>query len=402
MCSEFAVNARALSKCYAVYQRPRDRLWQMFSRRRKLYSEFWALKDVDLCIVPGEAVGLIGCNGAGKSTLLQLVCGTLTPTSGVLETSGRVAALLELGAGFNPEFSGRENVFFSAAVLGLEQEEIEARFEAIVEFSGIKAFIDQPVKTYSSGMFVRLAFAVATSVDPDILVVDEALSVGDGDFARKSFDRIMSMKEAGKTVLFCSHSMFMVESICGRVLWLDKGLIAEQGDPARVIASYQRFLDGMESSGMSAVGGAPVSHSGPKGRARFTAVRVSADGETGKSLRVHSRRSTVSVEVDFVGDPALPAPSVGVTFSGVGNRIVASAGAWNDSVEMHRAPDGSGSTTVVFPRFALLKGQYGVGVFLFCERGLHVYEAADPVATLEVVQEGVEQGVVYLEREWRV
>jgi len=176
-------------------------------------------------IAKGDVIGILGVNGAGKSTLLQLVCGTLTATHGEVLVKGRIAALLELGAGFNPEFTGRENVFMSAAIMGLTQDEVTARFEDIVEFSGIRDFIDQPVKTYSSGMYVRLAFSVATHVDPDILVIDEALSVGDGHFARKSFDRIMALKARGCTILFCSHSIYQLEALCQQALWLDQGQV---------------------------------------------------------------------------------------------------------------------------------------------------------------------------------
>ena len=228
--SESAIAALNLSKCYQLYEHPTDRLKQFLWPHRWLgarqyYRELWALHDINLTIMPGEVIGIVGQNGSGKSTLLQLVCGTLTPTRGSVRVSGRIAALLELGAGFNPEFTGRENILMSAAIMGLSQSEIADRIEHIIDFSGVRDFIDQPVKTYSSGMYVRLAFSVAINVDPDILVIDEALSVGDGAFARKSFDRIMRMRDAGKTILFCSHSLFQVESLCARAICINKGKI---------------------------------------------------------------------------------------------------------------------------------------------------------------------------------
>ena len=210
-----SIVASALGKTFELYTRPVDRLWQLlWGRRRRFSKPFVALNDVSFSLKRGEVLGLVGRNGAGKSTLLQLICGTLQPTAGEVAVNGRVAALLELGAGFNPEFTGRENVFLNAAVMGLSTAEIDARYDEIVSFSGIGDFINQPVKTYSSGMYMRLAFAVATAVDPDILVIDEALSVGDGAFARKSFDRIMALRERGATILFCSHSMYQIEAIC--------------------------------------------------------------------------------------------------------------------------------------------------------------------------------------------
>jgi lipopolysaccharide transport system ATP-binding protein len=234
MSSNWAIQARHLGKAFQLYERPIDRLKQMLMRgRRRYYKEFAALHDVSFELQKGEVLGLVGRNGAGKSTLLQLICGTLTPSGGQVAVHGRVAALLELGAGFNQEFSGKENIYLNASILGLSKEEIDERYEAIVEFSGIADFIHQPVKTYSSGMYVRLAFSIATSVDPDILVIDEALSVGDGAFARKSFDRIMRLKEKGATILFCSHSIYQIEALCTKALWLDKGVVKLTGDPLR-------------------------------------------------------------------------------------------------------------------------------------------------------------------------
>ena len=245
MCSEQAITIQAqhLSKTYMLYDRPRDRLFQFFLRgRKKLFSEVAALNDVSLTIRKGETVGIIGRNGSGKSTLLQMICGILTPSGGALEVNGRISALLELGAGFNPEFTGRENVFLNGAILGLRQEEIAARFNPIVEFSGIGAFIDRPVKTYSSGMFVRLAFAVAVATDPDILVVDEALAVGDEAFQRKCYARIREMKERGATILFVSHALGTIVEICDRALLIDQGALIADGEPKRVAACYQKMI----------------------------------------------------------------------------------------------------------------------------------------------------------------
>jgi lipopolysaccharide transport system ATP-binding protein len=209
---------------------------------RQYYREFWALKNVSFEIKRGETLGIIGRNGCGKSTLLQMICGTLNPTSGYIQTNGRIAALLELGSGFNPEFTGRENIFMNAAVLGLSKEEIESRFEDIVAFADIGSFIEQPVKTYSSGMSVRLAFAVAINVNPQILVVDEALAVGDELFQRKCFSRIEQIKEGGATILFVSHSGATIVSLCDRALLLDSGEKIAEGMPKHIVGHYQKML----------------------------------------------------------------------------------------------------------------------------------------------------------------
>lgn len=243
MSSEFAIEVDGLSKCYHIYDKPRDRLMQMLYRgRRQYFREFWALRDVTFQVRKGETVGIVGRNGSGKSTLLQIICGTLNPTSGSIRTHGRIAALLELGSGFNPEFTGRENVFLNASVLGLSRAETEARFDEIAAFADIGQFIDQPVKTYSSGMVVRLAFAVAINVDPQILVVDEALSVGDELFQRKCFSRIEAIRAAGATILFVSHSGGTVVELCDRALLLDSGERLALGAPKQIVGRYQKLL----------------------------------------------------------------------------------------------------------------------------------------------------------------
>ena len=260
---QFALHVSKIGKCYHIYDSPRDRLKQFliptlcraipvlrkFSsgqashvRLPTFYSEFWALKDVSLEVKKGETVGIIGRNGSGKSTLLQIICGTLTPTSGRVECLGRVAALLELGSGFNPEFTGRENVYMNAALLGLSDEEIDARFDDIVAFADIGQFIGQPVKTYSSGMVVRLAFAVAINVDPEILIVDEALSVGDELFQRKCFSRIEAIRNNGSTILFVSHSGNTIIELCDRAVLMDSGEKLAMGVPKQIVGHYQKLL----------------------------------------------------------------------------------------------------------------------------------------------------------------
>lgn len=228
--NDIAIRVENLSKCYQIYEHPRDRLLQMLARSRKQYfREFWALRDVSFEVRKGETVGIIGRNGSGKSTLLQMVCGTLSPSSGAVRTNGRVSALLELGSGFNPEFTGRENIYMNGSVLGLTEADIAARYEEIVTFAEIGDFIDQPVKTYSSGMVVRLAFAVSVYVDPDILVVDEALAVGDAAFQYKCLDRLKQMSQSGVTLLFVSHDIGMVQNFCDRAIYLHNGEIKAQG-----------------------------------------------------------------------------------------------------------------------------------------------------------------------------
>jgi lipopolysaccharide transport system ATP-binding protein len=248
---DLMVQIAGLSKCYTIYNQPIDRLKQSIVPKilgalgkpaKTYYREFWALQDVSLEVGKGETIGIIGRNGSGKSTLLQLICGTLTPTTGKVETRGRITALLELGSGFNPEFSGRENVFLNGAILGLSQEEIETRFDDIVGFADIGNFIEQPVKFYSSGMAVRLAFAIQAMVDPDILIVDEALAVGDERFQRKCFRRLEELKSNGTTILFVSHASQQIIELCDRAVLLEQGQRLLSGDPLIVVRAYQKLI----------------------------------------------------------------------------------------------------------------------------------------------------------------
>lgn len=241
--TDVAITVRDVAKAFRLYERPRDRLLQFFTRR-PLFSEFQALADIDFTVSRGETLGIIGRNGSGKSTLLQMICGTLTPSHGEIVTHGRVAALLELGAGFNPEFTGRENIHLNASILGLTQQQIGERMADIIAFADIGDFVDRPVKTYSSGMYVRLAFAVIVYVDADILVIDEALAVGDALFTQKCMRFLREFRQHGGTILFVSHDDHAVTGLCERAIWLDGGRIARQGTAKDVCEAYQAALFG--------------------------------------------------------------------------------------------------------------------------------------------------------------
>ena len=253
MSSEAIITAASLGKCYRIYPSPAERLKQMIYPRlmraagrqaSPRFREFWALRGIDFEIKRGETVGILGRNGSGKTTLLQLLCGTLPPSEGVCAVNGRVAALLELGAGFKPEFTGRENVLINSAIIGIPEAQARARMDEVIAFSELADVIDQPVKTYSSGMYVRLAFSAAIHVDPDILVVDEALAVGDARFQAKCFRRINELKERGVTILFVSHATEQVAMHCTRALLLDHGRLVEDGHPREVSNHYLDLLFG--------------------------------------------------------------------------------------------------------------------------------------------------------------
>lgn len=242
--ANIAIEVEELSKCYQIYDNPSDRLKQMLMRgKKKYYREFWALKNVNFKVEKGETIGILGLNGAGKSTLLQIICGTVNPTHGKVQTNGKISALLELGAGFNPEFTGRENVHLSCSLYGMSDAEIAGRFDEIIEFAGIGAFIDQPVKHYSSGMYARLAFSAAVHVEPAILIVDEALSVGDMAFQERSITRMKEIRAAGTSILFVSHSISSVRNFCDRAIWLERGEIRSFNERLIVCEEYQNAVE---------------------------------------------------------------------------------------------------------------------------------------------------------------
>ena len=253
--NDIVLSVRNVSKCFEMYEKPVHRLYQtLCAGKKRFYKEFWALRDINFEVRKGECVGIIGRNGAGKSTLLQIITGTLAPTTGEVKLKGRVAALLELGSGFNPEFTGRENVYLNGSILGLSKAEIDARYQDILDFADIGEFIDQPVKTYSSGMMVRLAFAVNAFVDPDILIVDEALAVGDISFQLKCFRKMQEFIDSKeKVVLFVTHDMSSVRNFCDWVYWLDRGYVKDAGPALGIVDA---FTDDMVRETRAAMSGA--------------------------------------------------------------------------------------------------------------------------------------------------
>ena len=241
--SEYAIDIQHITKTYNMYKKPSDRFKEALSPTKKSYHDlFYALDDVTMQIKKGEMIGFVGENGSGKSTMLKIITGVLTPTSGSMVINGKISALLELGSGFNPEYSGYENIFLNGMVLGFSREEMEERVQDVIDFADIGDHLYQPVKTYSSGMFVRLAFAVAINVDPDILIVDEALAVGDLEFQLKCMEKFTEIKNSGKTILFVSHDVNSIRRFCDRTFWLQHGKVVEYGDTMDVTTNYENFL----------------------------------------------------------------------------------------------------------------------------------------------------------------
>jgi lipopolysaccharide transport system ATP-binding protein len=400
-----------LGKCYGIYTNPRDRLKQFVLPRlqrltgqapKQYFREFWALKDISFEVKKGETVGIIGRNGSGKSTLLQIICGTLSPTCGSVQTNGRIASLLELGSGFNPEFTGRENVYVNAAILGLSKEEIDTRFDAIAAFADIGEFIEQPVKTYSSGMVVRLAFAVQSQVEPDILIVDEALSVGDAKFQAKCFESLRQLKENGTSILLVTHSSEQIVTHCTTAMLLNSGIQVEAGEPKRVVNRYMDLLFGKEKITNADVGEIlpkeptenviaaslnlsllednfskhnsynPHEYRWGDGTATILDYYITADDETYPSAISTGQRVMLAVSIKFHGDFYRPILGVtiktkeGVTVYGVNSETLTC----NDFLKLGR----SGSTMqaeIVFT-CRLAQGDYFISLGIASKRGEEV------------------------------
>jgi ABC-type polysaccharide/polyol phosphate transport system ATPase subunit len=391
----YAVEAQNLTKVYRIYADPMDRLKEYLLRgRQKYHQEFWALRDASFRAQVGSTVGLIGDNGAGKSTLLQLVAGTLRPTSGSVRLQGRVSTILELGSGFNPEFTGRENVFMSGAIMGIGQREMERRFPEIAAFAEIGEFMNRPVKMYSSGMYVRLAFAVATSVDPDVLIIDEALAVGDHYFQKRCIDRIEGFRKAGKTILFCSHSMYQVLLICDHAIWLHQGRVAAQGEAPGVIATYENYLREREAQT------APTPDSeqtGPKPFPWISRVIVGIDAPD-RPRDQFTMGDDVTVKVWYqVPKPPTPV-HVGITIHR--NDGVQCFGTATHFSRM-RPPPRSGVACLILPRLSLLFGEYTISVFLLDETRLHVYDRRLRVVKFRVRETRQAWGICHLEHRWQ-
>jgi len=403
MSSDAILQIVDLGKTYYMYSSPAARLVHLLTGRRQNGKAFEALGHVNLEMKRGESLGVIGRNGAGKSTFLQLLCGTISPTCGSVHTRGRIAPILELGAGFNPDFTGRENVFMSGIILGLERRAIEERLMEIINFADIGVFIDQPVRYYSSGMYVRLAFAIATSIDPDILVIDEAISVGDGAFAKKSFDRIMQLRRKGVTLLFCSHALYQVEALCDRVLWLDCGKVRALGSSAETVSAYNDWLANQEgvSNRIEAVGMGqrPAGFVAPS-EAKILEVQVLCNGLLGRELNVRSGHSCIELMVRFQSDPQQAAPTVAIIIHNQAGFDIASTSTFIDQVPIVRNAQGVGKVRLTYEAFALLKGQFYFTVFLMGEEGVHVYDVVERCAQLNVSQDHLEVGLVSLPHQW--
>lgn len=391
--SKNAVVVDDLWKSFRLYHERNQYLKATILRgRRARYEEFWALKGLTFEVPTGTTFGIIGSNGSGKSTLLKCLAGILTPDKGTAIIDGRVSALLELGAGFHPELTGRENVFLNGAILGLSRREINSRFDQIVEFAGLEQFIDTPVKNYSSGMFVRLGFAVAAHVDPEVLLIDEVLSVGDESFQRKSAERIEQFRRDGRTIVFVSHGLSQVEQLCETVAWIDRGELKMVGPAGHVISTYQG-----QSHGAVRMDG-EIGQRWGSGEVRITAVRF-LDGQ-GNVIEIPRTLESLILGIDLEA-------SVPITDAVVSVRIDTLSGNHIWACSSRRAGKtlgtmiGEARVEVAFPSFPLLEGTYELSLAVTDFTEMHPYDHWEKRIRFEVRQLAViDTGSVHIETHW--
>lgn len=385
-----AIDVRDLRKIYRIYQAPADRLKEIVLRR-PFHTEFVALDTMSFSIPQGTTFGIIGENGAGKSTLMKILAKTLKPTSGGVTMSGRVAALLELGAGFNPELTGDENIYLNAYLMGLSREEIDERKQRIIDFSELGDSISRPVKTYSSGMYVRLAFSIATSVNPDILIVDEALSVGDQHFQKKCIDRMAQFKDSGKTIVFCSHSLYHIQELCETTLWIHHGSLQMLGKTGEVTTGYQNYVRGKDSIA--------VDIKEEVQDAKVITKSVTVVDSSGQEIAAIHEFQDIFINVEL---SSLTPTSGHLGFMVMRNdqEICFATGTHFDDFQPISFYDGM-KMRIGLPRFSLLNGLYFFRIVLLDDTGLHPYHILDS-PPISVLNRRRELGIFYLEHTWEI
>lgn len=386
-----AVEFENVSKIYKLYAKPVDRLKEAIFRRPYCQT-FWALEAISFSLTGGQSLGIMGDNGAGKSTLLKIMAGTLRQTSGTINIKGRVSALLELGAGFHPEFTGRQNIYLNASLLGLREEEIKTREGSIIEFSELGSFIDHPVKVYSSGMYVRLAFAIATSVDPDILIIDEALSVGDQRFQKKCIDRMMDFRQSGKTIIFCSHSMYHISELCETAMWIKGGRVERLGDNKSIIAAYEKWAQRNEQT---AIESETLTQDDLPVRIEAIHVKNSRD----EIISQARKGDDLIVELEIQSREACHV-HIGVGFRGISGNNIFGVSTRSEKLEPVFI-EKTRRVNIVFPAICLIGGAYQVFGTVLDNHALHIYDLKlSPM--IDIQKEDDFYGSVYMEHQWQI
>lgn len=407
--SEAVISLSHITKIYKLYDRPQDRFKETFSLTHKKYSkDFYALRDISFDIRRGESVGFVGKNGSGKSTLLKILTGVLSETSGEKNINGRISALLELGAGMNQDFTGMENIYLNGTIMGIPREEMEKRVDSIVQFADIGEFIYQPVKTYSSGMFVRLAFAVAIHVDPEILIVDEALAVGDTRFQMKCMDKFMEFMQAGKTILFVSHDINMIKRFCSRAIWINEGDLIMDGETDVVTDKYNDFLkSGLTLEEYQALtdveGQEQVTVQDAEQTPEHTIAeveRVVMKNSRGEEIYEIQQGEDITLEITYqVYEEQVNEPVLGVAIRSIDHEYICGL---NTLLDGQKIPwkKGQNTATLVYERFNLTGGNYYFDVALFDRTATVNFDYKAQMKKFFVRMDYIAEGIVVLNHHW--
>ena len=387
----YAIKVSNITKKYKIYSSPTDRLKEIIFRRN-YHKEFLALNDISFNVPVGQCVGIIGDNGAGKSTLLKILAGTLTPTSGKIKINGSLAALLELGAGFHPDFTGRQNIYLNASLLGLKKDEIQKLENEIIKFSELEDFIDIPVKTYSSGMYVRLAFSIATSVNPDILIIDEALSVGDQHFQKKCIDRMIKFKESGKTIIFCSHSLYHLQELCEKGIWLHKGKIKLISDIKTAIQQYQNYLLEREKKEENL-------KSTLQQEEKIVYIEdVWCEDKNGNRREMFSSNEDIFIKMKIKTNKKNLIGHIGFGIFRLDEILIFGTSTLIDNLECITFKNNK-IYSIKFPKINLLSGKYKILGTIIDDTGLHFYDIFKK-DILQITTKSKSYGIVELEHKW--
>lgn len=393
-----AITCEGVWKSYRIYHQRSHTLKEKILSRRSMYEDFWALRGIDLEVPEGETFGIVGANGSGKSTLLKTMAGILAPNRGQVLVNGSISPLLELGTGFHPELSGRENVFLAGSLLGQSRADVERSYDGIVDFAGIEQFMDTPVKNYSSGMYARLAFAVAISIEPDVLIVDEVLSVGDEAFQLKCYERVAKLRNAGHTVVLVTHGLETIRSLCSQAAWIDGGVVRESGKAHDVVSTYLKDVHGDNRHDHD------WSHSGDRfGSGEAEIVDVEFLDATGSPSPVYHTGDTLTIRITYRGLKLLEDVSCGIAVYRADN------GAYLFGQNSREAGvplriDGRGTITYTVPELPLLQGSYTVTVALH-EMGKRIYDFHDRRYSFLMMgnpELATEAGMVHVDSTWQV
>ena len=410
---ERVIKVDHVSKVYKIYNDPKDRFKEAMGlgEKKQYHKDYYALRDLSFEVGKGEIVGVVGRNGSGKSTILKILTGVLNPTSGSIEMNGKVAALLELGAGFNMEYTGMKNIYLNAAMMRVSKEEIEAKIPEILAFADIGDYIHQPVKTYSSGMFVRLAFAVAINVDPDILIVDEALAVGDARFQLKCMDKFMEFVQKGKTILFVTHDVNTVKRFCNRAIWLNKGEMIMDGNTDEVTDHYLDFLKSdlpMEEYLAQSAARKPDGYEEELQKLDASGIdMVQIHGlrmfdTLGREIEEIQHGQRVVLRVGYlVGDETIPEPVLGVAIRRIDNEYICGLNTKLDNVKIPWKK-GYNEVTLSYSCFNLVGGEYYFDVGIFDKTGIVNLDYSARIKNFFVKMDYIAEGIVVLHHEWSV